>query len=159
MNSHGIPSLKELYAGVMIDVDSSTNRHLQMSGLSGRRIYLEMVEEPSDFDDDEEAEEEEDENFDPMGLAPDTDLVDEEDEEVGWTPCAEYPDGCLHCEDIECWHDGDAPIDDEVFDERLRVAILWPALGDVPRDMSEEEIEQNPALCRFLSQINAHNGL
>ena len=166
MNSHGIPSLKELFKGAMIDVDSSPNRHLAQAGLNGRVLHLELLEVPADLEDDEEWEEEEsgeeeEEDYDPMGLA--SDLDDEEDDDEDGSDdaeiCNDYPDACPTCEDLECGHSVDDPGDEDLIDVELRVTLLWPAFGGEPQILDDEEIQDNPGLCRFLNQIKDHNDL
>lgn len=159
LDSRGIPTLKALWLGLIIDGDDPPNRHLELAGFSGKELFLELVEvsyDPDSEDLEEEGEEdsEEDENRIPIGYVPnDLDDVEDDVEE-----CDRFPKGCTSCPDEECnGPDAELPDEDETYIE-LSLAIRekgseeWFLIAD-------EEVAMNAPLCRFLNTINDTHGL
>lgn len=153
MIDQGIPTLKQLFNGILIDIDSVPNRHLQQADLAGRVLHLEIMEVPEEEGEGLEGDEET-EDYDPLGLADDLGEEDEEDE-----VCNLYPDGCSGCAELECDHEVDDPPEGSELGLELRVTLLYPDHTEPPQLLDDNALVENPALCRYLSQIKGHNGL
>lgn len=145
-DSNGIPTLKALYQGVEVDPShEGANRHLRQLEFDAEPIlYLELMEVPADADDlFEDAEEWEDEDEED----------DEEDDGDDEEECDYFPD-CADCGEVECTGPDQEIAEDEIMAVELDVYVCK---GGRRRKLSEEEISENPALCRFLNQIsNTH---
>jgi hypothetical protein len=160
MNTQGIPNMKELWTGIVIDPDAEeANRHLKLAGLAGREVRLEMVEEPLG----EDEEDDEDETCPDCGcVIEECDCEDDPDElegddEPDEEPCKDYPKGCEKCAAYSCNAEVDEP-DDEPMAERLVVRTRKKG-AKVWKEMSDATMEKNPALYRFLTQVAEYHGL
>jgi hypothetical protein len=155
MDSRGVPSLKALWHGIIIDCDDAPNRHLNNAGLAGHEILVELVEVEDDFDDEEAENEDEEEE---VGEEDPDDAYEHLDDDDPDVECTRYPDGCEACKDLQCTGPDAEPSEDDIlvidFVLRIRQKPKGPWY-----DVEDGWIEENPALCRFLNQINDAHGL
>lgn len=151
VDSRGVPTMKALWLGIILDGDDPPNRHLGLAGLRGMELFLELVEEP--YDPGDEIDEEEEDLDLPVDYFP-TGLEVEEDEK----PCSRYPKGCVSCGDEVCnGPDSELPDEDETC---IVLDIAWRKKDSpVWLNLPDEEIAKNPALLRFLNLVNDAHGL
>lgn len=152
----GVPLQKPLWqeGGVTIDCGAARNRHLQVAGLDGYELNVEIVE----VKEDSESFEEDDEGVDLLGITEeeDEDLEDDEDEEFlrEVDTCPDFPHGCEECEEYGCTGPDDEPDPEHATMPELVARIRkkgskrWKELGE-----ADPFLEKRPALCRFLTQI------
>lgn len=155
IDDRGVPTLKALWHGVLIDCDTHDNRHLQLAGLEGHELLIELVEEEDEEYEErgtkEGEEEEDDDGIDYTGA--DADDGEEDPEE-----CDGYPDDCEGCQELECSGPDAYPEDAEVLVTDFVLRIRQKPDGEW-YECDDSWIEENPALCRFLNQINNTHGL
>ena len=151
VDSRGVPTMKALWLGIILDGDDPPNRHLKRAHLEGKELFLELVEVGYDPGEAAEGEEEDEDlviDYFPVGLE------DEEAEE----PCPRYPDGCASCTDDVCnGPDSEIPDEDETYIV-LEIAYREKA-SEEWTEFPEAEIATNPALLRFLNLVNDTHGL
>lgn len=136
----GIPGLHALFQGVVIDCDETENRHLQQaSDLRGHELFIKLQEVESPGEEEEVEEEEEEE-------AEETDDEDEDDLDL---ECDLHPNGCPTCESFTCTG---PDVFDACHDLEARLSIREKK-GAEWFDITFEWLEERPALCRFLNQI------
>ena len=148
-----VPRISDLYQGVRLELGlESSNRHLRNSILTNSGYaYLEvtLVEEEYDEDDEEEG----DDFGDEIEEEDDDDYDDEDIEE-----CPRFPKGCSSCQDYSCTGP-DAFYDEEDSDVVTAFRIIAYSASGVHTELGEDSIVQDPALCRFLNQVNSYHDL
>ena len=146
-DARGVPTMKALWMGIVIDGDDPPNRHLVEAGLEGKELFLELVEA----------------EYAPGEILPeDADMFEGldygEEEEAEDPECDRYPDGCQECQDHNCNGPDQLVPDDEETYVALDIGYREKPDGEW-LDFPEEQIGTNPALCRFLNALNDAHGL
>jgi hypothetical protein len=174
MNKQGIPSLKELFCGVVIDpMGRGANRHLKAAAqgtvVNSAKLFLELVTVPVPPDDDEGGDDDEFSDEDGEGVCAYCELpldececeLDGDDDDDGVEdedPCDKYPKGCAACREYSC-PGGEGEDDDEDCEDEMEKLVVKVQRGTGPwRELTEDEIGKSPALCRFLAAINDYHG-
>lgn len=157
MNGQGIPSIKELWNGVVIDPNAKdANRHLKLAGLSAFDLHLELVEDLIDTDGEDDDEDDFDGDECPECGLPCDECECEDDDGEPVEECQKFPKGCSTCREYECTAAEDEPEYEPVAE---RIVVKARKKGDKAwKEMGEAEMGKNPALARFLNQIAAYHG-
>jgi len=142
---NGVPTLKELYQGIVIDFSTAENRHLVQSNLTNKYKF-ELVEL-----NDTELQEELDEEFE--NEFEDDDEFDEECDEEEEEECEKPLSSCRSCKEYSCSRNDSYLDEDEgVFPELVIIDLHYGVRVNIA-DITDEPF------CRFLNQINAYNEL
>ena len=135
----GIPTVKELYQGFIVNMNKPQNRHLKLAGLEGWKYCFELHE--GQFDEDDE----------------DFDIGEEEpfDEDDDSETCDDQD--CETCKRYICL-DTDSDIEEQEDVYYPYLVITKSKNGKKWSKVDIMKIDNEP-LCRFLNQINSYNDL